>query len=122
MITLSGRCAFEGVPADRALVQFFRKIPQGSGKEPFDYFQNYEVEPDTSFAGELVVPTEAPPDDYGLRMSCVAADQVFGEQEGPFTVTQGPTTSSSSTTTTTEPVTPPAPPAGATRAVPTFTG
>lgn len=119
-IQLSGTCPFgAGGRGDAAFVRLARVV--SAGETPFDTSVTMPVREDGTFSGELVVPADAPPDEYELRMNCIAGDQTFGDQERPFQVLPG--TGSSTTTTVSSPTTlPVAPPASPVDRDPTYTG
>jgi hypothetical protein len=107
-IDLRGTCLFGSAPADQAVVRLARNVGT-SGSAPFDTTVELEVDAAGAFAGQLVVPKDAPADEYTLSMNCLAADQAFGRLTGAFRVTA----------TQTVPVAPPATPQ---RRKPDFTG
>ncbi|MBI2710294.1 MAG: hypothetical protein HYX34_11455 [Actinobacteria bacterium] len=98
-ISVSGTCVFRGVPSERAFVRGYK----AGGNPPFDFYQYFPVASDGAYAGDLVVPSDAPAGAYGIELGCSRADTLFGDAQQPFTVTPGigPSTTTTTTATTT---------------------
>lgn len=86
VIEVSGTCQFKpDIPAtDVNIVLSQRQEPWYSTSKLLP------VEPDSTFSGELVVPVDAPVDDYRLSVTCFADDQAFGTHDFDFEVLEGP--------------------------------
>ena len=106
VIKVSGTgCIENGKPYEYAYLFFSYAEPGG---QPYDTSQQYPIRPDGTWAGDFVVPQDAPTGHYGMRASCVADDQFFLAGESTFFVNSNPpipppstaTTSTTSATTT----------------------
>jgi len=104
-ITISGSCS----PDIHAEGAHWRSSRRVSGNEqPYEFELDLAVDDTTGeFAGMIVVPQDAPVDNYRVSLDCWETDQLFAGADGTFIVTQAATTTTSvSTTTTTIVVTP----------------
>src|SRR5581483_1355366 len=67
-----------------------------------EFGDEYDVAPDGTISGQLVIPQTAQSGDYSVGAVCHEEDQAFfTSQPGPFTVTGPPLASSTTTTSTT---------------------
>ncbi len=65
---VSGKCEWQGAPAERAFVALTRRADDGG--QPLGAYRSYPVRPDTTFVGDLPVPQEFPPGEYHLSLTC----------------------------------------------------
>ena len=99
VIKVSGTgCIENGKPYERASLYFSRRAAEGGIS--FARFQDYPIREDGTWAGDYVVPQEAPPGNYLMQASCVADDQYFLAGESTFVVNSDPPIPPPSTTTT----------------------
>ena len=100
VIKVSGTgCIEGGKPYQQAHIHFYRRAGQEGGG--FDTFQDYPIRSDGTWSGDLVVPQEAPPGNYGIGVTCEADDMSFPVGEADFVVNSDPPIPPPSTTTTT---------------------
>jgi hypothetical protein len=101
VIRVSGTgCALDGQPFQYAYVRLARRSGEDGGP-PYDTNQKYPIGADGSWAGDFVVPQEAPPGNYSMTADCVADDMVLPAGESTFFVNSDPPIPPPSTTTTT---------------------
>jgi hypothetical protein len=103
-ISFHGTCWVDGFgPTQRVRVRGARRVPLGSGLEPFDFRLAFAVNASTgAFSGSITVPGDAPNGSYALVATCWTQDQLFGQGEQPFTI-DGPQITTTTTTTTSLP-------------------
>lgn len=99
-IAVSGTCRVSGAPADYAF--WFMALRVGQPGAPYDFSQRFPVGDDARFAGDLLVPADAPPGRYSFSAHCVeGGDAAYGLFSGvEYTIT-GEYVPPSSTTSTT---------------------
>jgi hypothetical protein len=103
-ISFHGTCWVDGFgPMHEVRIRGARRVPLGSGLEPFDFAITVAVSSTGTFSGTITVPGDAPNGSYAFQANCMTQDQHFGQAQQPFTI-DGPlitTTTTTSTTTST---------------------
>lgn len=96
-INITGRCLYEGRPADDALVSLTDEPPTSRYASV-----SIPVAADGSVNGSLIVPVDAPPGQYRVGGLCFKSDFTIGGRiEAPFRVAGQPVTTTTTTTATT---------------------
>lgn len=98
-VTISGTCSPD-IQAEVAVWSAWHKV--SGGEQPYQFRRDLDVDDTTGkFSGTIVVPQDAPLDNYGVSLYCRESDQLFPGPDGTFIVTQQAATTTTLAPTTT---------------------